>query len=304
MPLFQRRRERARRAAEAADGRPRALALKFSPEARGKLVYAAADHVPAVYIGLVGSPDAALLFVQEAAVLVREWGRVEFMPGGLPDFLARRATDDQVVDIIEAWFAAANQIVTMAIGQNGGAYGGWQEREALGVASEAYRARVNEILDDHDMAWQLVGDEMIPRSSLAMHATIIEPVISLTSGDSRYASVEKAYRVALHELKPGGNPAHAVTMAGTSLQEMLEAVGARGNALGPLLADARKHELLAPYDSKLAEAVAAIGDWVSADRSGKGDAHHVRDDVSAEDAWRAVRVSGALILRLAAGRKR
>lgn len=303
MPLFQRRRERERRQVEAAEGRPRPLAPKFPQEARMKLVLAAVDNVPAVSIDLFKRLDGTSFFQQVAAVLAREWGRVEFAaPNGVPDFLTTRASDDQVVDIIEAWFVAARQIVTMVI--NNRSYGGgWEERDALSVAIEGYRSRVNEILDDHDVAWQLVGEEMAPRASMAMHATIIEPVLALTSGDARYAAVEKAYRDALREMKPGGSPTDAITDAGTSLQQMLEAVGAEGNALGPLLKDARKRELLAPYDSKLAEAIDAIGDWVSADRSERGDAHHVRD-ASSDDAWLAVRVAGALILRLAAGRKR
>lgn len=187
MPLFQRRRERERRAAEAADGRPRALALRFTPEARAKLVWAAADNVPAVNIDLLRSADAPLLFRQEAAVLVREWGLAPFTADGVPDFLANRATDDQVVDIIEAFFVAAAQVVAVATSQSAPYGGGWQEREALNAAIAAYRSKVNEILDDHDIAWQLVGDEMIPRSSIAMHATIIEPVITLTGGDARFA---------------------------------------------------------------------------------------------------------------------
>jgi len=170
-------------------------------------MWAAADNVPAVNLDLFQRADAKLLFRQEAALLVREWGRIEFAaPDGLPDFLVNRATDDQVVDIVEAWFPAATQIATAAINQATQYGGGWQEREALATATEAYRRRVNEILDDHDVAWQLVADEMIPRSSTAMHATIIEPVIALTSGDARYAKVEKAYRAALAELKPGGSP--------------------------------------------------------------------------------------------------
>jgi hypothetical protein len=136
-----------------------------------------------------------------------------------------------------------------------------------------------------------------------MHATVVEPVLALAQGEPKLAAVEHAYQDALSELKPDGDPSDAVTDAGTALQEMLVAVGARGNALGPLLTDARKRELLAPYDSKLAEAIEGLGDWVSADRSERGDAHHVRD-ASRDDAWLAVRVAGALILRLAAGRKR
>lgn len=302
MPLFQRRREHERRAAETAAGKPRPLVPSFPAEARTKLVWAGADNVPAVDIDLMRRLDASTLARQQAAVLVREWGRVEFTSNGLPDYLVRKATDDEVVDIIESWFVAATQIVAL-VTSNDSYGGGWSEREALNAASEAYRNRVNEILDDHDIAWQLVGDEMIPRSSTAMHATIIEPVLALTTGDARYSNVEKAYQAALRELKPGGSPSDAITDAATSLQEMLEALGARGNALGSLLADLRKRQLLSPYDSKLAEAINALGDWVSADRSSRGDAHHVRE-ASRDDAWLAVRVAGALILRLAAGRTR
>ena len=301
MPLFQRRRERERRAADAAAGKPRPVVPSFPVEARRKLVWAGADNVPAVDVDLMRRLDAATLARQQAAVLVREWGRVEFTANGLADYLVKGATDDEVVDIIESWFVAATQIVSMVANTAYG--GGWSEQEALNTASEAYRNKVNEILDDHDIAWQLVGEEMIPRSSTAMHATIIEPVLALTNGDARYANVEKAYQAALRELKPGGSPSDAITDAATSLQEMLEALGARGNALGPLLADARKRELLSPYDSKLADAIDALGDWVSADRSSRGDAHHVRE-ASRDDAWLAVRVAGALILRLAAGRTR
>lgn len=68
-------------------------------------------------------------------------------------------------------------------------------------------------------------------------------------------------------------------------------VGCKGNALGPLADDARKRGLLAPYDRK-------IIDWVSADRSDKGDAHNATP-ASRDDAWLAVHVVGALILRLA-----
>ena len=53
----------------------------------------------------------------------------------------------------------------------------------------------------------------------------------------------------------------------------------------------------------LADATVAIGDWVSADRSSRGDAHHVCN-ASLDDARLAVRVAGALILRLGAGRQR
>jgi hypothetical protein len=78
---------------------------------------------------------------------------------------------------------------------------------------------------------------------------------------------------------------------------MLLAAGAEGNALGPLLASARGKGLLGPYDSKLAEGVKLIGDWVSADRSTRGDAHSA-SNANIDDAWLAVHVAAALIVRL------
>ena len=52
-----------------------------------------ADNVPRVSIELLMYVDAATLFRQEEAVVVREWGRVPFIAGGLPQFLQSSATD-------------------------------------------------------------------------------------------------------------------------------------------------------------------------------------------------------------------
>jgi hypothetical protein len=156
---------------------------------------------------------------------------------------------------------------------------------------------VNQILDEDDIAFQIVGREVLPRESMAMYADVVAPALSLLHGDVRLTKVERAFHDALKELKPGRSPADAITDAGTALQEMLVALGAQGNALGPLLGSARQKGLLGPYDSKLADGVQKIGDWVSADRSERGDAHLVKES-DADDAWLAVHVVGALILRL------
>jgi len=237
-----------------------------------------------------------------ASHLVRDWGNSPHTNS--LQFLLNGATDAQVPDILESWFTGMRDLLGQVERASGVYYTDRSPAlQIMALLAPRVRDRVNEILDDHDVAWQVVGEKMIPRSSVAMHATIVEPLFALTSGDSRYASVEKAYQKALQELKPGGDPQDAITDAGTALQEMPEVVGAKGNDLGRLLVDARKRVLLARYDSKLAEAVDLIGEWISADRSERGDAHHVRD-ASQDDAWLAVRISGALILRLGAGRKR
>lgn len=81
---------------------------------------------------------------------------------------------------------------------------------------------------------------------------------------------------------------------------MLTAIGCIGNALGPLIKDAKKQGLLAPHDARLDQAITDVMEWVSADRSQSGEAHHV-SNASVEDAWLIVHILGAVILRLASG---
>ena len=113
--------------------------------------------------------------------------------------------------------------------------------------------------------------------------------------------MERAYQDALRELA-GGDPADAITDAGTALQEALTVAGAKGNALGPLLKSARQLGLLRAHDAALEEGIVKLVDWVSADRSTLGDAHKA-SQARREDAWLTVHVVGALILRLAGGKR-
>ena len=108
--------------------------------------------------------------------------------------------------------------------------------------------------------------------------------------------METAYLDALEEIT-SGKAADAITDAGTSLQEMLIALGCTGNALGPLINSARAKGILAPYDSPMLNAVEKILHWVSADRSTTGDAHVVTSP-NLDDAWFVVHVVGAIVLRL------
>ncbi len=63
---------------------------------------------------------------------------------------------------------------------------------------------------------------------------------------------------------------------------------------------ARKKGVLAPHDATLAAGIEKIIDWVCADRSETGDAHNAKP-ATRDDAWFAVHVVGALILRPAGG---
>jgi hypothetical protein len=71
-----------------------------------------------------------------------------------------------------------------------------------------------------------------------------------------------AYLDALREIS-NGSPDDAITDAGTTLQEALSVLGCTGNALGPLIKDAKRRGLLAPHDAKLEKAITDVMDWVS-----------------------------------------
>ncbi len=155
---------------------------------------------------------------------------------------------------------------------------------------ERFDKKAQQILRNARISFDLIAGQMVPFESREMHMEIVAPMLHLLTGRPDLKKAEKAYQDALKEISTG-TAADAITDAGVALQETLEALGCDGNALGPLIKSAKTKRLLAPHDQK-------IMDWVSADRSESGDSHHASDAVLA-DAWLAVHVVGALILRLA-----
>jgi hypothetical protein len=292
MPLFQRRQSQRQKAERIARGEAIELSSTFDESARTRILYAITDSAPDDLHGWDRPSPASVFIPLVRGVLLREWGETTLAqkPDETQDFasfLISRATDGQVPDVIEAVFEAFQHV------NRNRAYPKYDED----APARSFRAAVNRILDEHNLAFQVVDNEVVPRDSMVMHAEIVTPALSLLRGKRAFASVERAFHDALRELKPGGNPSDAITDAGTAVQEMLVSLGADGNALGPLLASARKRGLLGPHDSKLAEGVQKIGEWISADRSARGDSHAVRD-ATVDDAWLAVHVAGALIVRL------
>jgi hypothetical protein len=194
------------------------------------------------------------------------------------------ATDEEVCSVVEAMLDAWRSTVN------------W--RPDL-VFDQYYIAdRINSILYEERLAYELVEGRIVERSSEELHTEVVVPTLRLLAGRVDYAAVEIAYRNALEEIS-GGKPDDAITDAATALQEMLELLGCEGNALGPLIRDARRKGVLAPHDQTLGDAIAKIGDWVSADRSEMGDGHRGASAATRDDAWLIVHIVGALVLRLA-----
>jgi hypothetical protein len=167
-----------------------------------------------------------------------------------------------------------------------------------GEGQDLFRSVLVSVLREHRISYELIGSELVPMGSRELHSAVLVPALTLLGGREDLAGAEKAYMDALSEIHAkNGRAEDAITDAGTALQETLTALGLTGNALGPLIADARKKGLLAGHDGPLLEAVMK---WVSADRSELGDTHHTTAP-SLDDAWLLVHIVGALMVRLAQG---
>jgi hypothetical protein len=101
-------------------------------------------------------------------------------------------------------------------------------------------------------------------------------VLDLLAGRPALNEVRKPFEDALRELGPGGNRATAISDAANALQSMLEALGAKGNSLGPMIRHSISTGLLRGHDAKFEVALTALVDWVNSDRSERGKAHHRR----------------------------
>lgn len=156
---------------------------------------------------------------------------------------------------------------------------------------------LNSVLLSHRVAFKMIEGEILPYRNDPVYIATVEPTVRLLI-DKRFDGAQLAYLDALKELQ-AGEAGDAITDAGTALQETLQALGCKGNALGPLIKDAKARGLLAGHDSaRLGKAVVDALEWASADRSEMGDGHKY-SAATVADAWLTVQVVGALILRLA-----
>jgi hypothetical protein len=168
--------------------------------------------------------------------------------------------------------------------------------KTMSMRPQDWAAAVNQIFNSHRVAYKFADGRAVPLASEELHTAIVEPVIQLLHGRPDLNAAQDAYREALQEISRN-NAANAITDAGTALQETLTTLGCSGNALGPLIADARRQQIFGRHDEKLVDGIGKFLDWVSADRSENGDSHHA-SGVELDDAWLMVHIVGALIVRL------
>lgn len=155
-----------------------------------------------------------------------------------------------------------------------------------------FTAEVQLVLEDHRIAFDFVEGRIIPRGEQVMHAKIVVPTISLLSGRSEFEESERYYCAAIKSIQSQRYD-DAVNDASTALEAVFKALDFGGNALGARAKKAKNAGTINSYDLKYI-------DWIAADRAAKGDSHPGNISTR-EDAWLAVHVVGAFILRLASG---
>lgn len=249
---------------------------EFSPEVRRRLVAVFELLAPGHYSATDRASEGIIYALRsELGVDVAAW------PGSAPEAVGHALatlSNDDAPSVIEAIHAGL--------------------RHAFEPQGQAiWETAVNAILNEHRISFEMINGEMIERESQELHAEVVAPTLRLLSGRPGWDKVESAYQDALREISQN-NPGDAITDAGTALQEALKLLGCDGNSLGLLAKSARSKGILAPHDATLNDAVQKIIDWVSADRSETGDAHKA-STATRDDAWLAVHVVGALLLRLA-----
>lgn len=158
------------------------------------------------------------------------------------------------------------------------------------VSPQHFVEDISAIFAEHRVAWQLIGGEMVPLRSRELYAAVVEPTLRLLAARPDWIDVEQSYQEGLEELLRG-RPGDAITDAVRALEAALGHLGFNGHSLGDRARAARKAGAIASQDTKLF-------DWVAASRGTLSDAHPGTRATEA-DAWLAVHVVGALIVRIA-----
>lgn len=199
-----------------------------------------------------------------------------------------RVKNSDLLSLIEAEHAALSELAEGIAFDIAGFHAGSH------LDLDAFTDTVNRIFDSHLVAFRLgTNSVLVPMQSRQMHSEVVEPVMALLRGDSRFADAEKAYQDALRELR-NHDAGDAITDAGTALSEMFNALGCKGQALGDQLASAKKTGLIRGTDAPLTELVSR---WVATQRN-NGEAHYAVHQYGISDAWMVVHVVGALMIRL------
>ncbi len=154
---------------------------------------------------------------------------------------------------------------------------------------------VNDILLGARIEWHYTDGHFTQRGNSALYADVVKPASILLDSSPKFAKASSGFQTAITRLSDN-KPDVAVTDAASAVQEFFRALGVTGNSISDQLNNAEKAKVITPYDRSLLK---PFTDWINSDRSERGNAHHHREgDVSKSDAWLAIHVAGALMVRL------
>ena len=154
-----------------------------------------------------------------------------------------------------------------------------------------YTGEIRTILEDHRVSYDFVEGHIIPRKELIMHSEVVVPTLTLLAGRKDFDFAERRYVEALKSIQDHRFD-DAVTDASGSLEAVFDALGCDGKTLDRKAKQAQDVGLMSRHDQR-------VIDWISADRVAKGDSHISARETTRDDAWLAVHVAGAFMLRLA-----
>lgn len=196
---------------------------------------------------------------------------------------------------LDALAAVVYAYVWLSDNDRGWVSTGWDEEAMPTYHPEEFVEAVNDILLAARIEWHFEDGRFTQRGNSVLHADVVKPASVLLESDTRFGKASAAFQTAINRLSEN-HPDVAITDAGTAVQEFFRALGVNGNSLSDQLNAAQKAGIISAYDRTLLK---PFTDWLNADRSTRGNAHHHNEgDVTKGDAWLAVHVAGALMVRL------
>jgi hypothetical protein len=132
---------------------------------------------------LSGAGASRVEYRLSARALSRQWGRDSFSAAGgdsTTDLLGglKAGEDDLVADIIEAIYLG----IRASMETSG-------ERPVAGP--DYFASRVNQILREERVAFELIEGQMVDLESEELHAAVVAPTLRLLSGRADFEGVER-----------------------------------------------------------------------------------------------------------------
>ena len=199
-------------------------------------------------------------------------------------------------DRLDALAAVVYSFASLSVTDNEEVEDGWNHSYSPPRYDlDTFIETVNDILLGARIEWHYTDGHFTQRGNSVLYADVVKPASILLDSDPKFAKASSGFQAAITRLSEN-KPDVAITDAASAVQEFFRALGVTGNSISDQLNAAQKAKVITAYDRSLLK---PFTDWVNSDRSEKGNAHHHREgDVSKSDAWLAVHVAGALMVRL------